>query len=78
MLPVMDELSTTVDVIEELGGTSAVASLTGRTYNAAFNWRSFSRFPSNTYIVMSRELQRRGKQAPASLWGMVEPEKVSA
>ncbi len=69
----MDRLETTVDVIEAIGGTSAAAALTGRTYNAAHNWRGFKTFPANTYVTMTRALAEKGKTAPASLWGMTEP-----
>ena len=69
----MDQLSTTREVMDVLGGTSAVAKLTGRTYAAAFNWLDFKTFPTNTYLVMTDALAAKGKTAPASLWGMVEP-----
>ncbi|MGE0278443.1 MAG: hypothetical protein AB7R40_23855 [Nitrospiraceae bacterium] len=69
----MDQLSTTREVMEALGGTSAVAKLTGRTYAAAFNWLDFKTFPSNTYVAMTEALAAKGKTASASLWGMVEP-----
>jgi hypothetical protein len=65
----MDQLSTTIAVIEALGGTSAVAALTGRTYPAAFNWRSAETFPSNTYVKMTNALEDKGMSAPPSLWG---------
>lgn len=72
----MDEqnLTSAVEVIDALGGTSAVADLTHRKYTAAFNWRSFNAFPPNTYIVMTGALAAIGKTAPASLWGMVAAE----
>jgi hypothetical protein len=73
----MMPLQTTQEVIEALGGVSAVAKLTGRTYNAAHNWRSFTTFPANTYVTMTVALAAQGKTAPASLWGMVEPERVA-
>ena len=68
----MKALETTKEVIDALGGTSAVAKITGRTYNAAHNWRSFEKFPANTFVVMSRALRAKGLSAPAELWGMVE------
>lgn len=73
----MQELQSTKAVIDALGGTKAVAELTGRKYNAAFNWRS-SKFPSNTYLTIQTALRERDKVAPASLWGMTEPEQVSS
>lgn len=66
----MEQIHTTTEVIEALGGTSAVAALTGRTYAAAFNWRSAVKFPANTYIALSRALEDKNLKAPTSLWGM--------
>ena len=66
----MDRLATTIEVMDALGGVKAVAALTKRTYNAAHNWRSSERFPSNTYVTLTRALEAKGKTAPPSLWGM--------
>jgi hypothetical protein len=66
-------LHSTVDVIEALGGTKAVAELTGRTYPAAFNWR-YSKFPANTYLAIQSALKERGLEAPPELWGMTQSE----
>lgn len=63
-------LSTTADVMDALGGTGAVASLTGSKLSAASNWRSFETFPANTYVAMKAALDARGLTAPDSLWGM--------
>lgn len=71
------ELTTTTEVVKELGGIAAVAELTGSQYKAAANWKSFDRFPAKHFLVMTRELKRRGKSAPPSLWGMTEAERVS-
>ncbi len=64
------QLLTAVDVIDALGGTKAVAEMTGRTYNAAHNWRAFDRFPANTFLTIQRALDERGASAPSELWGM--------
>lgn len=66
----MDTLSTTIDVIEALGGNLAVAELTGSSPKAVWNWRGFETFPSNTYVALKEALLAKGKTAPASLWGM--------
>ena len=65
-------LATTSEVILALGGVKAVAELTGRTYDAAWNWNKFETFPSDTYLVMTGALRERGIEAPPSLWRMVE------
>ncbi len=66
-------LTTTEKVMHALGGTRAVAELTGRKYQAAAHWNNFKAFPANTFLVLSAELERRGFRAPASLWNMQEP-----
>ncbi len=66
----MKTLSTAPEIIEVLGGITAVANLTGRQYKAAQNWKSFGRFPSNTYLTLHSALRERGCNAPPELWGM--------
>ena len=68
----MECLHSTVAVIDALGGTDAVAKLTGRKYSAAFNWRSFETFPPDTFLVMTEALREKGFVAPPKLWRMVE------
>lgn len=65
------ELTTTAEVIETLDRADSVASLTGRTTNAVHNWKSFGKFPANTFVVMQEALRAKGCSAPTSLWGMV-------
>lgn len=72
------DLETTAEVMEALGGINAVAEITGSEYKAAANWKGFKAFPSRTYLVMNRELERRGLRAPVSLWKMVESERVAS
>lgn len=69
----MDELSTTSEVLDALGGNVAVADITSSTAKAVWNWRGFDTFPSNTYVAMIEALRLKGKTAPASLWGMKLP-----
>jgi hypothetical protein len=49
----------------------SVAELTGRNYDAAYNWKRFGQFPSDTFVVMQAALADRGMTAPPSLWRMV-------
>jgi hypothetical protein len=65
----MRELRSTIEVMDALGN-QRVAELTGRTYNAAHNWRAIGKFPANTYLALNDELRRHDLQAPPSLWGM--------
>ncbi|MFA7280817.1 MAG: hypothetical protein WC100_12040 [Sterolibacterium sp.] len=74
----MLELNTTSEVLDALGGNAGVAELTGSKPKAVWNWRSFDKFPANTYAVMIAALQERGKTAPASLWGMKATEQVAS
>lgn len=73
----MEELNSTSEVIDALGGNPAVAGLTASTPKAVWNWRGFETFPSNTYVVMIGALRAKGKTAPASLWGMKQPAEVA-
>lgn len=63
-------LTTTGDVIAELGGISEVARITGRQYDAVWVWRKNNRFPANTFAKIRDLLAARGKCAPETLWGM--------
>jgi hypothetical protein len=73
-------LITTREVVAALGGTQAVANLTGRKYSAASNWVSGrdQQFPANTYVALNAALASVGKSAPASLWGMKIPAEAEA
>jgi hypothetical protein len=66
-------LKTTSDVIDKLGGNTAVAWLTSRSSNAVSNWRSFGKFPTPTFPLIRDELRKHGYAAPESLWAWQEP-----
>ena len=75
-----EQLKTTSEVMDALGGNSAVAEITGSTVKAVWNWRGFETFPSNTYVAMTEALLQKGMSAPATLWGMklpAEPERAA-
>jgi len=74
----MHELRTTTEVIDALGGNQPVADLTSSTNKAVSNWRGFPTFPSNTYVVITEALRRRGKTAPDALWGMKMPAEAAS
>ncbi len=62
--------TSTTQVIEALGGTAAVAALTGRLPSAVSNWHGLDHFPSNTYVIMWKALQALELEAPDWLWDM--------
>ena len=66
---VPNQLAVAADVIDALGGVSAVAELTQTSYRAAHNWKARGQFPAKSYALMKRELERLGYAADDSLWG---------
>ena len=70
-------LNTAGQVIDELGGTTATATLTGKRAQNVSNWRASGRLPPDTFLVMQDALSARGKRAPAALWGIREPERAA-
>lgn len=67
----MRTLRTAEKVIDALGGLERVCELTGANLKQAWNWHGRAgTFPSNTYVVMTRALRRRGAVAPPQLWKM--------
>lgn len=61
----------TVDaVIDELGGTAVTAKITGRQMQHVSNWRSAGRMPSNTFLILTTALEKKGATAPPDLWGI--------
>lgn len=66
----MKKLTTTVDIIEALGGNKAVAAILGADPKAVSNWRYFGIFPANTYVALKRALKKAGYSAPDELWAM--------
>lgn len=66
----MQELLTTSDVIDELGGNGPVGALTDSKPKAVSMWRTVGKFPWRTEMPIIEALRARGKTAPRSLWGM--------
>lgn len=64
----MAVLDSTPAVIAALGGTSAVAKLTGRKMPAVSNWKKSGIFPANTYQVIKAALNAMEHTAPDTLW----------
>lgn len=64
-------------VINALGGTAAVAKLTGAPQQAVTNWKRRNKLPATTVMVLRTELQRIGIDAPLALWGVTAPVRAS-
>jgi hypothetical protein len=71
----MATLKSTAAVIDALGGNAEAAAVLEVAYNSITNWRMFGRFPTNTFVQIQRELEKRGHTAPAHLWSMRGTEK---
>lgn len=75
----MRNLRTAQEVVDTLGGLSAVCELTDANIKQAWNWVGRAEmFPASTYVVMQRALRRRGARAPAWLWNMRGVERRAA
>jgi DNA-binding transcriptional regulator YdaS (Cro superfamily) len=74
----MSTILTPSDVIDALGGTSAVAALTGRKPSSVSTWKARNKLPAETYVVMMDALKGKGKVAPMALWGMDQPRREVA
>ena len=69
----MKTLHNTNAVVAELGGTGAVARLTGKSPASISNAKRRGWFPRDAYAVMSERLAALDLSAPASLWKQVGP-----
>ena len=71
------DLTTSSEVIDALGGTSAAAELASQgapggvcSLPSVSNWRRAGRLPSYTFLLFTVELNARGYRAPSMLWGI--------
>ena len=63
-------IKTTGEVIEVLGGTTAVSQLIDTTYSSVANWRSAGKFPAHTYLILKKALRQKKRTASDDLWTM--------
>jgi hypothetical protein len=63
----MDRRNERKELIKSIGGTRVVAKMFGLKPNAITYWRRCG-FPADTYLVLSEELAKIGKEADPSLW----------
>lgn len=73
------ELRNAGEIIDVLGGNQALMKLTRRKRSSNItNWRAAGYFPADTYLVVTREMQRLGYWARPSLWGIIDPDATTA
>lgn len=65
--------STVSDIVDALGGRSAVAELCEVTYNAVCNWIAWNAFPQRVHLRISRACKERRIQLPEQLFEAVNP-----
>lgn len=64
-----EQINTADEVIEALGGTTAVAGIFGVDLRVVSNWRRADRgLPPETFHAFQELLAAIGKTAPPSLW----------
>jgi hypothetical protein len=73
-----EPLNTTNAVVIALGGTRAVAELTGRSDPAVSNWRKANSFPANTYLTLKAAMTEKNLTAPDALWGMGQSSELAS
>lgn len=65
----MRELSSVRAIAQELGGLTAIASVTNRSPKTAANWQTKNRLPADTHMVLDGELKKRECVAALDLFG---------
>jgi hypothetical protein len=67
-------LKTVDEVVTELGGTGAMATLARVGDSAVSNWKARGSIPSDQYMVISEALRAIGKAADPSVFSFADPE----
>lgn len=62
----------TRDLIQALGGTSAVATLLGVGPSAVSNWKANGRIPPRWFLRISKECRRLGVELDEAAFGEAE------
>jgi hypothetical protein len=66
-------LTSTEEIIRELGGPAKVARIVGVSPQAVCNWNALGKLQPYSYVALTEALKEKGLTAPASLWRMREP-----
>lgn len=73
----MEPLASTSAVIDALGGTAAVARLTGRSMQAVSNWRERGFFTAPSFEPITKALAEQGLRAAPALWRSIPPSALA-
>jgi hypothetical protein len=63
-------LHTAEEIVDAIGGTAATALLTERKMQHVSNWKASGRLPPDTFMIVKKELERRGFTASPTLFGI--------
>lgn len=75
----MADPQTPREVIQALGGVSAVARLFGVDIRVVSNWPNMPVLPARTFVTLKDELAAKGMEAIPGVWGMKPAaERISA
>lgn len=61
------------DLIKLFGGPGEAAMRLGTTAQAVCNWRLEGKLPAGRFLTISLELEKIGKIAPLSMFGIEDP-----
>jgi DNA-binding XRE family transcriptional regulator len=71
------DLHSVNEVVDALGGTTKSARLLECSLQVVTNWRTTDRIAAKYYLILTNELNHLGYRAPASLWGIEDPDSES-
>ena len=71
-------LNSVDEVIEALGGTTAVASLAGVGVPAVSNWSKRGRISRGSFMTVRDALAAKGKEVSPAVFGFKEPAATEA
>lgn len=70
-------LITVEAVIETLGGTFKAAEIAAVQPSAISNWKTRKRIPSDYFMLISQELDKRGAAVSPTIFGFADPPLAS-
>jgi len=75
---IMNTPSTSSEFIDALGGTTAVARLTGSSPQSVANWRARGSIPPSVYLVLAAHAQGAGVRVDPTIFGIRKTQHEAA